>query len=173
MSASITPATRADIPALLRLVNAAYRGDAARAGWTHEADLIEGEQRTDTTELAEKISHPGAVILKYTDASAGLQACVYLEKRAADLYLGMLSVDPRLQGSGIGKRLLEAAEVHARRIGCNAVLMSVISVRTELIDWYNRQGYVPTGDTEPFPEEERFGRPRQPLEFVWLRKELQ
>ncbi|GAA4327518.1 GNAT family N-acetyltransferase [Flaviaesturariibacter amylovorans] len=172
MSASITLATTTDIPSLLALVNAAYRGEAARAGWTHEADLIEGAQRTDEAELAAKIAHPDAVILKYTDADAGLQACVYLEKRGSELYLGMLSVDPRQQGSGIGKRLLESAEVHARRVGCTSVVMSVISVRTELIDWYARQGYVPTGDTEPFPEEERFGKPRQPLHFIWLRKEI-
>jgi ribosomal protein S18 acetylase RimI-like enzyme len=169
---SISAATTGDIPALLQLLNRAYRGDAARAGWTHEADLIEGEQRTDAGELTEKLTHPDAGILKYTGADGSLQACVYLEKKGSDLYLGMLSVDPEQQGSGIGKKLLQAAEDRARQQGCSAIVMTVISVRQELLDWYQRHGYQPTGEEEPFPNEARFGKPRQALFFKWLRKNL-
>jgi ribosomal protein S18 acetylase RimI-like enzyme len=170
---AIVAATLQDIPALLQLLNRAYRGDAARAGWTHEADLIEGEQRTDAGELAGKLEHPDGTILKYLNPEGCLLACVYLEKKGSDIYLGMLSVDPEHQGSGIGKILLRAAEDHARQKGCNAIVMTVISIRQELLDWYRRYGYKPTGEEEPFPDEPRFGKPRQPLFFKWLRKELE
>lgn len=165
-------ATDADIPELLALLNRAYRGPAARGGWTHESDLIEGEQRTDADELHHKIHQPGASLLLARSTEGILQGCVYLEKQGGDLYLGMLSVDPELQGSGLGKQLLYAAEEVAHRLDCNAIVMTVISVRTELLDWYKRHGYSETGVEEPFPNEPRFGKPRQPLFFKWLRKEV-
>jgi ribosomal protein S18 acetylase RimI-like enzyme len=169
---SIEAATLADVPSLLALLNRAYRGNDARAGWTHEADLIEGEQRTDAGELTHKLEEPAGTILKYLDADGTIRGCVYLEKSGPDLYLGMLSVDPACQGAGIGKKLLYAAEDHAKQVGCSAIKMTVISVRTELLEWYIRHGYHPTGDEEPFPDEPRFGKPRQPLFFKWLRKDL-
>ncbi|RYY41223.1 MAG: GNAT family N-acetyltransferase [Chitinophagaceae bacterium] len=164
------PATSLDIPALIQLLNSAYRGDAARAGWTHEADLIEGEQRTDANELRDKMEQGTILCTFNTDRE--IVACVYLEAQGPDLYLGMLSVRPHLQGTGLGKQLLRAAEEHARSLGCNAIVMTVISVRTELLQWYLRHGYVETGAEEPFPDDPRFGKPRQQLFFKWLRKEV-
>ncbi|GAB4091599.1 GNAT family N-acetyltransferase [Flaviaesturariibacter terrae] len=171
MTPIIVPAGKADIPELLQLLNRAYRGDDARNGWTHEADLIEGEQRTDADELQHKLEEPGAVLLKYVE-NGSIQGCVYLEKKGSELYLGMLSVSPDRQGSGIGKKLLQAAEGQAVRAGCGAIVMTVISVRSELLDWYHRHGYRETGAEEPFPDDPRFGKPRQPLFFKWLRKDL-
>ncbi|TCJ13768.1 GNAT family N-acetyltransferase [Flaviaesturariibacter flavus] len=168
----IKPATAQDIPDLIQLLNRAYRGNAARAGWTHEADLIEGEQRTDESELTEKLQHPDATLLKWLDDSSALRGCVYLEKKGSDLYLGMLSVDPEAQGGGVGKKLLQAAEGHALQSGCTGIVMTVISVRTELLEWYQRHGYAVTGKEEPFPDDPRFGKPKQPLFFKWLRKQL-
>ncbi|RYD95998.1 MAG: GNAT family N-acetyltransferase [Sphingobacteriales bacterium] len=172
LPAGISPATEADIPALLALLNRAYRGTEARSGWTHEADLIEGTQRTDAAELEHKLHTPGAVLLKYVPGSGSIEACVYLEKQDDQLYLGMLSVDPSLQGAGIGKKLLYAAEDVARAQGCTAIVMTVISIRAELLEWYQRHGYRATGAEEPFPDEPRFGKPRQPLFFKWLKKDL-
>ncbi|MDB5251042.1 MAG: family acetyltransferase [Flaviaesturariibacter sp.] len=164
-------ATAQDLPALVALVNNAYRGSEARHGWTHEADLIDGSIRTNEAELTELLSNPDAMLLA-ARAGTDIVGCVYLEKNGSELYLGMLSVNPRQQAGGIGRKLLLASEEHARRIGCRAVVMTVISVRAELIDWYKRNGYEPTGETEPFPEGKHFGIPRQSLEFIVMRKSV-
>ena len=158
-----------DIPALLTLVNGAYRGDYAKNGWTTEADLLEGV-RTDAAALTETLLKPGAVILKYTNPEDALLGCVYLQQQGTHLYLGMLTVDPDTQGQGVGKKLLAAAETYAREHHFSAIVMRVISVRQELIAWYNRHGYTTTGKTEPFPADNRFGIPKQPLEFILLEK---
>jgi ribosomal protein S18 acetylase RimI-like enzyme len=169
----ITKATHADIPALEALVNSAYRGEASKQGWTTEADLLEGEQRTDAAELAILMGSPQAVILTCKTDGGQLMGCVYLREEPEGLYLGMLSVSPKSQGGGIGKKLVAAAEAHARQQGCAAVFMTVISVRHELIAWYRRLGYALTGQTKPFPlGDGRFGVPTQALEFLVLRKGL-
>lgn len=166
----IVRATKEDIPALNRLVNSAYRGDSSRKGWTTEADLLDGI-RTDPEALEDMMEQPGAVILKCTDKKGVLQGCVFLKKTEAQLYLGMLTVWPELQGSGIGKKLLEASEAYAREQGCTKIVMTVISVRSELIAWYERKGFRTTGEKSPFPKDPRFGIPKQDLEFVVMEKE--
>lgn len=167
----ITPATKADIPALNNLVNSAYRGDTSRKGWTTEADLLDGI-RTDPEALEDMMEQPGAVILKCTKNTGTLRGCVFLKKTDNQLYLGMLTVSPDLQGSGIGKQLLEASEAYARQQGCNKIIMTVISVRKELIAWYERKGFRTTGEKSPFPKDPRFGIPKQDLEFVVMEKSL-
>lgn len=171
MDTKISIATIEDIPQLLPLINNAYRGEEAKKGWTHEADLIDGSMRTDEQSLRELIQKPGAVILKYLHDKK-ITGCVYLEKKENKLYLGMLSVSPEIQAQGIGKKLLNAAEEYAGENNCGLIEMTVISVRTELIAWYERNGYQNTGRTEPFPADGRFGNPRVPLEFVFLEKKL-
>lgn len=168
---TIAIATTSHVPQLVSLVNSAYRGEAARAGWTHEADLIDGDSRTSEADLSKLLADPLAVILTCQD-EAGIAGSVYLKKDSDELYLGMLSVNPRLQGIGIGKLLLKAAEEHAREQGCKSIKMTVISVRKELIAWYGKHGYQPTGQRETFPNDNEFGTPRQPLEFVVLKKVL-
>ena len=170
-SSSIIPATENDIAALDRLVNSAYRGDSSKKGWTTEADLLEG-LRTDPDSLAQLIAEPDSVILKYTGEAGVIEACIYLKKKGTQLYLGMLTVSPELQAKGIGKQMLAAAEIHAKQNDCASIVMTVISVRAELIAWYERHGYRPTGKTEPFPTDPKFGLPKQPLVFVVLEKPL-
>lgn len=166
----ITKATLADTPAIIELVNSAYRGDAARKGWTHEADLISGTTRIDAASIQEIIEKPGAVILKCLNNNDSLVGSVHLEKQDGQLYLGMLSVSPNVQAQGIGKRLLKAAEDYALQQQCRSIVMTVISARKELIDWYGRNGYMPTGERQPFPDDGHFGTPKEPLEFVVLEK---
>lgn len=171
MNENISVATVNDIPQLLHLINSAYRGDEAKKGWTHEADLIEGTKRTDEASLKALIQKPGAVILKY-GLDKKIAGCVYLEKKGSKLYLGMLSVSPAIQAQGIGKKLLKAADDYSKQNDCNAIEMAVISVRKELIAWYERNGYHQTSKREPFPDDGKFGNPIRQLEFVYLEKQL-
>ena len=169
-------ATRADVDAIVALVESAYRGDASRAGWTTEADLLDG-RRTGADDVGACIERPGSVILlaEGTDADgdASLLACAHVAVEQGAGYFGMFSVRPTLQGTGIGKALLAEAERLAREDwGLPAMRMTVIDVRDELIAFYERRGYRRTGITKPFPYgDERFGVPkRQDLRFEVLEK---
>jgi len=166
----IIPATTADLPELVALINRAYRGEDSRRGWCSEADLIQGNMRTDLAEVTEHYQRPNARFLKYTDAAGVIQASVFLEVRGRELYLGMLSVNPDLQARGIGRQLVQAGETLAREAGCQSVVMQVLSARQELLAWYQRQGYQLTGESRPFTVDPQFGIARIPLEFVFLSK---
>jgi ribosomal protein S18 acetylase RimI-like enzyme len=170
-SFQVMPAVVADAAAIAVLVNSAYRGEGSKKGWTTEADLL-GGQRTDQASIEQMIHAPQTTILKYMDATGAITGCVYLHCKKEKLYLGMLTVSPELQTRGIGKLLLKAAEKHASDNCCTAVTMTVISVRQELIAWYERHGYIPTGEKKPFPEDPAFGLPKQELEFIVMEKEI-
>lgn len=171
MSFQIIPATLADVPTLNQLVNAAYRGEGAKEGWTTEADLIDGT-RIDESILKGLIERSDTTVLTYREEGR-VMACVELRKEGDKLYLGMLSVRPNLQGKGVGKKLLIAAEEHAHNNQCRTIYMNVISVRKELIEWYERHGYKLTGERKPFiAPDERWGIPRTILEFVIMEKML-
>lgn len=168
------PARHADIPALHRLIESAYRGDSARQGWTHEADLL-GGQRTDPETLAAIIADPDKVILVAMDDDQAT-ACFQLSRLDENIaYLGLLTVAPHLQTGGFGKQLLERAEEYSRtRWHSTAIEMTVIRQRSELIAYYQRRGYRLTGEHRPFPHgDQRFGLPvTKALEFVVLSKSL-
>jgi ribosomal protein S18 acetylase RimI-like enzyme len=164
-------ATLQNIPQLEILINSAYRGDSSKKGWTTEADLLDGI-RTDVDSLKEMISRSSAIILQSFTEHNLLQGCVYLEKRQNKMYLGMLTVSPMLQAKGIGKQLLIEAEKYAQSQECSLIEMTVISVRTELIEWYKKHGYKDTGEKRPFPNDIKFGIPKQPLEFIVMQKEI-
>ncbi len=161
-----------DIGSLKRLLDSAYRGDASRQGWTTEADLIAGDTRTDEKSLEQVMHQPGSIFLKYTGESGEIHGCVNLQQQGPKLYLGMFSVSPGLQGNGIGKKILQASEEYACYGECSSIYMSVISVRTELINWYQRHGYNDTGERKPFYEDGFTGRHLQLLEFMILEKNL-
>jgi len=161
-----------DIAAITQLLNSAYRGESSRKGWTTEADLIGGELRTDEKNLQQVMEQAGSVVLKYSTNKDEIIGCVNLQQHGKKLYLGMFSVSPELQGGGIGRQLLQAAEEYAFSLHCTAIYMSVISVRQELIDWYIRNGYRDTGERKAFPEDGLTGKHLQPLEFIILEKQL-
>jgi len=166
-------ATSADVAAIVALVESAYRGDVSRKGWTTEADLLDG-QRTDPAGVAELIAKPGSCML-LAERDGALLACANLEKRGEAGYFGMFSVRPDLQGCGIGRAVLaEAERVAHEDWHCREMHMTVISVRDELIAWYERRGYRRTGIHSPFPYgDARFGIPkREDLRFELLVKTL-
>lgn len=127
-------ATAADVPTLVALIERAYRGDAARAGWTHEADLL-GGQRIDPAMLDAIVADPRQILLLFEEGSHPV-ACVNVERRGNAGYIGLVTVDPDAQEQGWGRRLLDAAEASARdRFGAERARMSVIAQRAELIAW--------------------------------------
>ncbi|WP_336322317.1 GNAT family N-acetyltransferase [Streptomyces lavendofoliae] len=163
----------ADVPALVDLVQSAYRGDSSRAGWTTEADILEG-RRTDPEGVREVIATPGSRLL-VVERDGDLVACCQLEHRGDAAYFGMFAVRPGLQGGGLGRRVIaEAERLAVAEWGVREMHMTVISVRDELIAWYERRGYRRTGRMTPFPYgDERFGVPqRDDLRFELLVKDL-
>ena len=168
----ITIAALAAIAAIKDLLNTAYRGDSSKQGWTTEADLIAGNVRTDESTVQQVMEQDGSVFLIYTDDEQKITGCVNLQKHGDKIYLGMFSVSPQLQGGGIGKQLLKAAEEYAQHVQCVAIYMTVISVRTELIKWYKRHGYMDTGERKPFIEDGLTGKHLQALEFMVLERSL-
>jgi len=166
-------ATHDDIPAVVALVESAYRGDHSRAGWTTEADLLDG-QRTDADDVTSSIARARSVVL-LAEQSAKLVACAHVADEDGAGYFGMFAVSPVLQGAGVGKAVLAEAERIARDDWQLPVMrMTVIDVRDELIAFYERRGYLRTGATKPFPYgDPRFGLPRRDdLRFAVLEKPL-
>lgn len=166
-------ATDADADALVALIESAYRGDSSRAGWTTEADILQG-QRTDAEGVRAVIKSPDSRLLT-VERDGAVVACCQLEHRGDHAYFGMFAVSPLLQGAGLGKQIITEAERTVRETwGVREMHMTVISVRDDLIAWYERRGYRRTGRMTPFPYgDERFGVPlRDDLQFELLVKEL-
>lgn len=149
--AEIRPASPADLPHLHRVIERAYRGDSARLGWTHEADLVSGT-RTDLATLQTIVADPAQALLALFEQDTPL-GCVNVTDRGNGIaYLGLLCIEPRRQGEHLGRRLLTAAEVHARDVlRCHTIEMTVIEQRSELIAYYGRRGWSCTGERRPFP----------------------
>ncbi len=169
---NITIAAAVDSIAIKNLLNSAYRGETSKQGWTTEARFIAGDTRTNDTKLQQIMEQPGSIFLKYTNEQQKIIACVNLQQHGIKIYLGMFSVSPQLQGGGIGKQILQAAEEYAGHIKAALIYMTVITARTELINWYKRNGYADTGERKPFVEDEISGKHLQPLEFMVLEKLL-
>ena len=186
-------AEAADVDAVVALVESAYRGEASRAGWTTEADLLDG-RRTGADEIAALLADPHSLLLLAcrndnigddtlpddtlrvdTTADGTLLASAHVQRRDAIAYFGMFAVRPGLQGRGVGRAVLAEAERIARDEWlCTSMRMTVIVQRAALIDWYLRRGYARTGEYAPFPYgDARFGIPRRDdLRFETLAKSL-
>ena len=135
-SVSIRSAVSRDIPALVRLINAAFLVEQ----FVFDGDRI-------NTEETRAFMDTGKFLL--AEDTAGFAGCVYLEIRQDRGYLGLLAVDPARQRTGLGSKLVAAAEDYFRAGGCSAVDLRVISQRTPLPSFYRRLGYVEIA-TAPF-----------------------
>ncbi|GAA3920632.1 GNAT family N-acetyltransferase [Chitinophaga oryziterrae] len=157
-----------DIPELTDLINSAYKGGDSENGWTSEGHLVEGS-RVNEQMIIKYLDNKDVTILKLTDETNRIIGSVYLEtKGSSKLYLGMLSVSPSVQNKGVGRILLEESENFAKQHHRNVITISVISVRTELISWYERRGFIKSGKLLPFPT--NVGNPKTPLELVEMEK---
>ncbi|MFH2134874.1 MAG: GNAT family N-acetyltransferase [Pseudomonadota bacterium] len=167
-------ADTSDVDSVVALVNSAYRGDSSRAGWTTEADIL-GGQRTDAEEVAQSITEAGSVFLLSVCDGETIGSVHLLRQDAGTAYLGMLVVKPGLQGRGLGSHLMDEAERFLmEQWGVSRLQMQVITLREELIAFYERRGFSRTGEFKPFPSgEPRFGLPKVPgLKFEVLEKSL-
>jgi GNAT superfamily N-acetyltransferase len=163
-----------DAEAVAKLVNAAYRGETSRKGWTTEADILEG-LRTTTVEIANIIKRDNAFVLigVLKDEIVATICCEWQELAFKDtVHFGMIAVKPSLQNKGYGKKMIQAAEAMTRRewrvVGFH---MAVISIRHELIAFYERLGYKLTGEFAVFPVKSDLWQPKvEGLNLQYLAK---
>lgn len=169
---SFSRAQSGDAEAIVHLVNSGYRGDVSRAGWTTEADFLEGV-RTDEREVHALLGVDHSMFL-LCRSGAELVGSVLLQREGDAAHLGMLVVRPTLQNRGIGKRLIEAAErIIVEAWAVKFMRMSVITRRDELIAYYERRGFQRTGIIQPFPHDPRSTALRGALHLEIFEKALQ
>ena len=150
---TIRRAEAGEAQAVMQIINAAFK--------PAESFFVDG----DRVDLAQVRDFFGKGAFLVTEDLGG---CVYVELRGGRAYLGLLSVDPERQKGGIGKRLIAAAEDHARRHGCRFMDIRVVNLREELPPYYRALGYAESG-TEPFPEE---SPTKLPCHFICMTKVL-
>jgi GNAT superfamily N-acetyltransferase len=152
-----------DAEAVVKLINSAYRGEISRKGWTTEADLIDG-LRTTTAEISKIINRTDAFILIGVLEHEIVATICCERQNIADKYtahFGMIAVKPSLQNKGYGKDIINAAETMTRREWRVAGFhMTVISLRQELIAFYERLGYTRTGEFQDFPHNPEVWQPK-------------
>jgi len=169
LSLAITRAEKEHAAAITRLINSAYRGETASLGWTSESEYMEGLRMTDE-DMELLIDQPHIDNFKCCTPEEEIVGFVSLEQRPEFLYLSLLTVSPLAQAGGIGKHLLAFAEGHARSLFKPSILITVVNIRTELIAWYERRGYLATGETLPFPT--GAGKPKVPVYLIEMKKEI-
>lgn len=166
---NLARATEADLPGIIDLMNRAYRGTV---GWALEDGYLKGA-RIRLADLRAELAEKPAMRLLLWREEGRLLGCFSLEPETEGVwYLGMLSVEPGLQDRKLGRSLLAEAERLAQEAGATRLRMSVIWLRTALIAWYQRRGYLPSGETRLYPYgDDRWGTPqRDDLYFVVLEK---
>jgi ribosomal protein S18 acetylase RimI-like enzyme len=148
---NIRSAQALDLNALHRVIERAYRGETARKGWTHEADLLQ-DTRTDIETLESILKTPDTRLL-VAEMNDKLIGCVQITNRGQGLcYLGLLCIDPDIQAKGLGRKLLAEAEHQAQNLyNSTKMEMTVIEQRSELLAYYIRRGYVLTNERRDFP----------------------
>lgn len=152
-----------DVNNIAQLINSAYRGESSRAGWTTEADILDG-LRTTTSDVAQIIKRADAfIMLGLFDNEIVATICCELKTLAGNntAHFGMIAVKPKLQNKGYGKQLIQAAETLTQREWRAArFTMTVISLRHELIAFYEKLGYQRTGEFKEFPKNPELWQPK-------------
>ena len=166
-----TYATLDDVPRLSALIELAYRGSQAATGWTNETDILEGP-RSSPSEVEQLIRDPDSRFVLALDHDE-LIGSALLKRHGDGAYFGMFAIDPRLQQRGLGKAVMVHCEAAARELwNAKFLELAVISLRDELIDWYQRRGFRRTGERHPFPFDTATGALRTDFDLVVLQKPL-
>ena len=160
-----------DVPQLAALIERAYRGPEAAKGWTNESEILTGP-RSSPGEIAALIRDREARFVTARDG-VRIAACALVKKERNGAYFGMFAIDPDLQGGGLGKLMMSHCEEAARVLwGSKTMRLTVISLRARLIEWYERRGYVRTGESEPFPFDTATGALRTDFDLTVLQKKI-
>jgi ribosomal protein S18 acetylase RimI-like enzyme len=189
-------ARQSDTPSLVALIERAYRGEDTAGNWNSEAHLLKGP-RTNDEEISTLIAREDSRFI-IAEAGGRLAGCCLVQGlddptrnwSSADgpvdsgaaspaatavnaAYFGMFAIDPGTHGGGIGKTLIAEAERRVQELwGANQMVMTVINLRTALIEWYQRRGYRLTGATLPFPFSDTTGETTRDFHLVEMRKDL-
>jgi ribosomal protein S18 acetylase RimI-like enzyme len=153
---TVRSATPDDAPALARIISQAFEVER----------FFKVGDRTNPEEVASLLRDGEFLVLE--DPPGTVAGCVYVKRNGDRSYFGMLSIDPSLQGRGLGRALVDEVESRARAAGCRYMDIQVVNLREELPPFYRRLGYVETG-TAPFPEDERTTKP---CHFILMSKTL-
>jgi len=155
-------ARAAEAAAIAALVNTAFQVEA----------FFKRGDRTDAGDIGNMMQRGEFLVLDHSEArdapGTGLAACVYTRTNGDRGYFGMLSIDPRSQGRGLGRSIIAAVESRFRAQGCRAIDIHVVNLRKELPPFYERLGYVASG-TLPFPDD---GGATQPCHFIVMTKRV-
>ena len=189
-------ARQSDTPSLVALIERAYRGEDTAGNWNSEAHLLKGP-RTNDEEISTLIAREDSRFI-IAEAGGRLAGCCLVQGlddptrnwSSADgpvdsgaaspaatavnaAYFGMFAINPSIHGGGIGKTLIAEAERRVQELwGANQMVMTVINLRTALIEWYQRRGYRLTGATLPFPFSDTTGETTRDFHLVEMRKDL-
>jgi ribosomal protein S18 acetylase RimI-like enzyme len=156
MTSSVRMASLTDAEQITALINRAFR---PAEGFFIETDRIKLESVQDLFKTGQFFLAASGTLLA---------ACVYLERRGQRAYLGLLSVDPACQHSGLGSLLMNAAEEHCRDLACRFMDIQVVNLREDLFGFYRKRGYVATGIC-PFPPDLET---KLPVHFIEMSKPL-
>ncbi len=156
-----------DFIQLSQLINRAYRPASGEEGWTHESNWISNDRINIQQLTAEASKLQQHIVL--AELNNYLAGCVMFSLHQNQVEIGLLTVDPTLQDQQLGRKLLAQAESLAIALyQPDYFEMSVVNTRTELIEFYERRGYVLTGELKPYPIEQGVGTPKAPLDLLPL-----
>ncbi len=160
-----------DIPQLIALINSAYRQKNENT-WTTEADLVAGD-RISQNQL-EQLCENNNFYLLVAEHEHQIVACIGLTFDDFAVEIGTFAIAPDWQNQGLGKLVLDYAEKYAASVQSDLKIyvMWVLNVRTELIAFYERRGYVQTGVVEDYPIDANVGIPQVDLHLIEMRKSV-
>lgn len=162
-------AINTDIAQLVKLINAAYRQKNENT-WTTEAEIVMGE-RISYAQLEQLFKNHNFHLL-VAEQNNQVVACIGLTFDESSVEIGTFAISPNWQNQGLGKLVLDNAEKYAKDIqfDLKTYVMWVLSVRTELIAFYERRGYIQTGVVEDYPLDADVGIPQVDLHLVEMMK---